>query len=603
MKKITLFVLLLILLSITPNISAQNYNTTTNNAQDSDIFYHTVERGQTVYSIAKMYNVKVEDIYRLNIGSNEKIKAGNKLKIPQRTSTARPQSIATEDNYVYHTIQSGETLYGLSKKYGTSGENIIESNSGLSRETFSAGKTIRIPTDKRLKQTAEIVESPKGAKEVYYTVPAGETMFNIYRKFKTSEKEILKLNPELSGGLRKGMVLRIPLRINEKDLPKETEPNANEVNAMLTAKKEVMRVNAVKVALLLPFDAGNAKSTDAKKRITEYYEGMLLAIDTLRKQGYSTELFVYDIGDENSAATKKLLQEKNQVLKNVNLIIGGVSNEQIKLIGDFAQQNKIKYVVPFTSRNDEVLNNPYIFQINTPQTYLYANAAYAGANLFAKHNIIFLDTKDKEEQTEFIKEFKQELKDRNIQYKEATFDAANFEDNITSMLSTSKPNMIMPLSSSLDALTKINPVLRIISDTKPEYNITLFGYPVWQRYSKECLDDFHALNTYIYSLFYADNMNAGVNTFYNNYKNWYSKSPMSTYPKYAMLGFDTGMYFLGAIQKHGANFEDDLAKIRYKSLQTGFSFERVNNWGGFINTNIYIIHYNNDFTITRTDFK
>ena len=604
MKKATIIALLWVFCTTAINISAQNNQSTVNNAQDGDIFYHTVERGQTVYSIAKMYDVKVEDIYKLNKGSDEAIKAGYQLKIPQKKIAVRKESKPDQSgDYIFHTIQTKETLYGVSKKYEVSGESIIEANPGLSQETFSIGKTIRIPTGVKKKQTSEVVENKRGAKEVYYTVPAGETMYNMCKKFKTSEKELLKLNPELSGGLRSGITLRIPLRINENDLPKEAEQDANEVNAMLKIKKEIKRVNAARVALLIPFDADLSKSSDLKKRMTEYYEGILLAIDTLRKKGYSTELFVYDIGEEGVAKTKKILQEKSDELKKANIIIGGFTNEHIKLIADFAKTNKIKYVIPFSQNSDEVLSNAHIFQVNTPSTYLYANAAYAGANLFAKHNIIFLDTKDKEDQTDFIKEFKQELKDRHITYKDAVYDAAKFEANIMSQLSTSKPNMIMPTSQSLEALLKIKVVLRSIAETKPEYSITLFGYPIWQTYSKDCLEDFHALDTYIYSRFYADNLNTSVKMFYDKYKNWYSKSPMSEFHKYSMLGYDTGLFFFSAIQNYGPDFESKLSDINYKSIQTGFNFERVNNWGGFINTNIYIIHYGKDFTITRSDFK
>jgi LysM repeat protein/ABC-type branched-subunit amino acid transport system substrate-binding protein len=589
---------------IATNILAQNTPSTMNNVQVDDIFYHTVERGQTVYSIAKMYEVKVEDIYRLNIGSDEAIRAGDKLKIPQKkaikTSTTEPEK---GTGYIYHTIQARETLYGVSKKYGVSGENIVEANPGLSHASFSIGKTIRIPAGKKQKPAMEIVENEKGAKEIYYTVPARETMFNICKTFKTSEKELLKLNPELAGGLRRGMTIRIPLIINEKDIPKDHEPDAGEVNAMLHTKREINYINAAKIALLLPYNAENRHTNTAENLIIEYYEGLLLAVDSLRNQGYTTELFVRDIGSD-TPALRKILKDEEQILKDVNLIIGGVSNEQIKLIADFAQKNKIKYVIPFAQRNDDVLNNACIFQINTPPNLLYANAIYAGANLFAKYNIIFLDTKDKDEQTEFINEFKRDLKERNISYKDAVYEASDFPASIEARLSTDKPNVIIPISSSFDALTKIKTVLRTISETKPEYKINLFGYPVWQTYTKDCLDDFHALDTYIYSRFYADNMNPNVKTFYENYKNWYSKSPiMSTFPKYGMLGFDTGMFFFGALQHYGADFENNLSEIRYKSLQTGFNFERVNNWGGYINTNIYIIHYNKDYTITRSDFK
>ncbi|MDR2473295.1 MAG: peptidoglycan-binding protein LysM, partial [Tannerella sp.] len=216
---------------------------------------------------------------------------------------------------------------------------------------------------------------------------------------------------------------------------------------------------------------------------------------------------------------------------------------------------------------------------------------------------VFVDTQDKDEQSDFIKVFKRELNERKISSTTIVHNNSDFESKIIGALSKTKPNVVIPFSASIESLNKIKTVLRSIIQTKPDYTVTLFGYPKWQTYYKDCLDDFHELNTYIYSLFYADNMDPAVKQFYDNYKNWYSKSPMPSFPKYAMLGFDTGMFFLGALQKYGENFETNISKMKYKSVQTGFNFERVNNWGGFINTNIYMIHFNKDFTITRSDFK
>jgi LysM repeat protein len=600
MKRIALLVLLSGYLFLIPrdSVIAQTGQTATNDAQSDPIFYHTIERGQTIYSIAAMYDVSVEKILKLNAMTDDAIKVGATLKIPQKMKPEKP-AVATDTDYLFHTIEAKETLYGVAKKYNVSGQQIIDANQGLSQETFSIGKTIRIPARIQEKKTTEIVDKKKG-KEVYYTVPEKETMYGISRKFKVTEEELLKLNPELSGGLRKGMTIRIPLRINIKNLPTEASETPKEVNDMLTVEPVIKPVNTARIALLLPYDAENPDATgDAMSRFTEYYEGMLLAVDSLRKQGYSSEIFVYDIGGQ-TAKLKKLLTDKADILKDVNLIIGGIY-DQIKVIADYAQKNKIKYIIPFTQKNDEVLHNAYIFQVNTPKEYLYANAAYAGANLFAQYNIIFLDTKDLND--EFIKEFKKELKNRDIPFQDAVYNANKFKSEITGLFSKTKPNMIMPTSGSLDALMKIKTVLRSISESEPEYNITLFGYPAWQTYTKECLEDFHALNTYIYSHFYADNMNPGVKIFYNDYKNWFSKIPVSTmYPKYSMSGFDTGMFFLQAIKKYGADFENYIASMNYKSIQTGFHFERVNNWGGFINTNIYMVHFDRDYNITRTDF-
>ena len=74
-------------------------------------FKHTVVSGETVYSISKMYNTSVDDIYRLNPSSKEGIGVGEVLIIPQR----RVISEVKEENYRYHTILPKETLYSVSK--------------------------------------------------------------------------------------------------------------------------------------------------------------------------------------------------------------------------------------------------------------------------------------------------------------------------------------------------------------------------------------------------------------------------------------------------------------------------------------------------------
>ena len=61
---------------------------------NTGFFLHTVEKGQSLYSIANMYSVSIEDIVRLNPQCNEQIRAGQALKIPQTAATAT-QSVST----------------------------------------------------------------------------------------------------------------------------------------------------------------------------------------------------------------------------------------------------------------------------------------------------------------------------------------------------------------------------------------------------------------------------------------------------------------------------------------------------------------------------
>ncbi len=574
--------------------------------QDSKTFQHTIEQGETVYAIATMYGVTTEAIYKLNPGSKEGIKAGEVLLIPQKKAGTKGNNAET---YTFHTIEAKETLYAVSMKYKVPAQYILQANPGLSVKTFQKGRTIRIPSNESIQamdQTAQTESKPQAeeapVQEITYTIQKKETMYSLCRKFKVSSYELIKLNPQLKSGVKAGVEIKVPVK---KDaVASKTENKAStesfiqsesEVNALLSAPKSTRALNQLKVALLLPFNP--SKKTAASSRFIEYYEGMLLAVDSLQNQGLSLDLSVYDTGEGTSRIREILTGE---TLPNADLIIGAVQNDQIKMIADFAKEHHIKYVIPFTSKNDDVLSNNFVFQVNTPHSYLYSKAAERGRKLFANDHIIFVNIHDNEEKKPFIKAFQEELKDHQVPFKEIEYNGETFAQDLDSLyMADQVRNVIIPTSSSLEALQKIKTPLRMLAETKTDYSISLFGYPEWQTYVREALDDFYALDTYIYTNFYADNLSKPMQDFYNKFKTWYSKDLINTYPKYGILGFDTGMFFFGAMKKYGVNFEEELDNIHYPSIQTGFDFHRVNNWGGFINTQIFIVHYNKDFTVIR----
>lgn len=600
---------------------AQRDNTSVRIVSERDkTFSHTIERGQTVYAIATMYGVSTEDIYRLNPDSRNGIKAGDTLLIPQqKAATEKAESASATQNYTFHTIQKKETLYAVSMRYKVPATEIVKANPGLTAKTFTIGRTIRIPNFIDAEENAVSEPSVKTetvVTEEEYKIARRETMYSLCKKFNISSHELIKRNPVLKKGVKAGTIIYVPVTKTEEvvvnDLKHDAILSETEVNALLDKTENIEKLNQIKVSLLLPFKDG--QSSHATSRFVEYYEGMLLAVDSLKNMGASISLSVYDTGT-GTAKLNKILKE--DALKESNLIIGAVQNDQIAQIAQFAETNQIKYVIPFTSKNDNVLSNSMIFQVNTPHSYLYSKAAQAGCELFAEDNIIIVNINDKDVKKDFITAFKTELKDKNIKYKEINYKGETFSSDILALMDKNKKNVVLPTSSSLDALQLIKTPLRSLAETgieetdsaNPEnknrfvYNISMFGYPEWQTYMREALEDFYVLDTYIYTNFYADNLSDRIHNFYNSYKYWYSKTLINTFPKYGILGFDTGMYFLGAIHKYGINFEKNIDKISYPSLQTGFDFHRVNNWGGFINTNVFVVHYKKDYTVTRDERK
>ena len=151
-------------------------------------------------------------------------------------------------------------------------------------------------------------------------------------------------------------------------------------------------------------------------------------------------------------------------------------------------------------------------------------------------------------------------------------------------------------------MIKVLPQLTLLVRELPEMDVHLFGYPEWQTYTKDHLEAFFELDTYFYSSFYTNNLLPTAIKFTNDYRKWYNKEMDDRYPKFGMLGFDTGYFFLKGLSAYGSNFERDIHKMNPISIQTGFKFQRANNWGGFINRKVFFVHFTKNFELIKLDF-
>lgn len=78
-------------------------------------------------------------------------------------------------------------------------------------------------------------------------------------------------------------------------------------------------------------------------------------------------------------------------MKEMDLIVGPVNAASIAPLTDFARQNNIRLVVPFAPKVDQVFNNPLLYQVNTPQSYLYSEVYEHFLRKFGRSNVVFLD--------------------------------------------------------------------------------------------------------------------------------------------------------------------------------------------------------------------
>lgn len=536
-------------------------------------FRHTIARGETLYGISQMYNTTVDEIVRYNSGLTENISEGQVIVVPQQRTLS-----SSRENYRYHTILPKETLYSVSRTYSLKPEDLITANPGLSVESFQIGKTIRVPF---FQSQADFVPYEEQTQNITHRVKRGETLYSISQAYDVTVEALQKSNPMLSSGLKTNMELIVPVKVTQL----EDNVRAREIDAdrLLSQTGQSQRTDVIRVGLLLPF----LDKTDGQHfRLQEYYEGFLLAVDKMKSNGANIEVYVFEIGSR--AKLESLLGTME--MEQLHLLIGGMTDEQIKIMSDFSRKHNIKYIIPFSSRNNEVLNNNTIFQVNTPQSYLYSKASGIFTETFGKANVVIVNVPGRTDKTEFISILKTDFKKRNARFSEISL-TANLATDILPLLQGSGENVIVPSTGDSGSLRDITNALTKAHQARQGITTRLFGYPEWQTYNAEIKKSLHRFGTYFYTSFYVDDRDTETRQFTENFKQWYGRDPLNTTPKYGMFGYDTGLFFLNAVQRYGINFEQRLNMIPSNAIQFAFNFERVNNWGGFINTGMYLVHY------------
>ena len=153
--------------------------------QTEETKIYTVKSGDTLYSIARKYNLSVDELKRLNNLTSNSLSIGQKLKI----------STTLDDTETTYTVVKGDTLYGIANKFGVNVNNLKDINN-LSNNTLSIGQVLKIPSATTDKLT--------------YTVKRGDNLYSIARTYNTTVNEIKSLNNLTSNTLSIGQTLILP---------------------------------------------------------------------------------------------------------------------------------------------------------------------------------------------------------------------------------------------------------------------------------------------------------------------------------------------------------------------------------------------------------
>ena len=589
----TLHLLLLLLLLLPPTYAAAQENQT--------YITHTVLRGQTLYGIATMYHVSQSDIVNLNPGADRLLREGQTLRIPisERANTTP----------TYHTIVRGETLYGLCRQYHLTATQLCAANPGLSATNFRAGQVILIPptaADTTTATTADTTptHSPTDCRTTH-TVRRRETIYSLCRQYQITQAQLIAANPQLQNGkLQRGTTLCIPYTDAtttqthaDTDATTDTPTTDEQLWQQVDATRHTT-VTTLRIAVLLPLLPQDAQAGQSARMI-EYYEGLLLAVDSLKRQGLSVDITTYSLAAGNEPLGDILTQADMQ---DRNLIFGPMDPNQIPALAAHATRTGARLIIPFTSRDNTVFTNPNIYQINTPQSYLYTEVYDHFLRQFPDEKIIFITADDEPDaKADFISGLQAEL--TRVGRTWNTVDDDDDFEQIALTADTLGNNLFIPTSGSNLTLIKILPQLTLLVRNKHQMTLKLFGYPEWQTYTADHIDTYFEVDTYFYTSFYTNDLLPAARQFTRNYRHWYGHDMEDRYPRYGMLGFDTAYYFLKQLATYADNLEQHVDNNNnITPIQTGFKFQRVNNWGGFINRKVFFVHFGNDYVLTKLDF-
>ena len=194
------------------------FQLSTLSASAQEFKYHTVEAGETVYSIAKSYNISEEAIYKYNPDAKGNLEVSSKLVIPL-SQQEKEVSAETEDiQFITHTVKRKETLYRLSKDYNVEIDEIKRFNKHLYSEELQRGEEILIPQRKKAAGNTELASSedlnipatdkPQTSETREHVVLPKETKYGIARKYGLTVKELEELNPKVDV-LQPGVMIRV----------------------------------------------------------------------------------------------------------------------------------------------------------------------------------------------------------------------------------------------------------------------------------------------------------------------------------------------------------------------------------------------------------
>ncbi len=594
----------------------QKMTTTTATVAQSSGVKHTVEQGETLYGLAKRYSLSIDDLIAANPGSENGIKVGQVLTIPASasSSTSTQQAVASQQvqeaferstptpqvsvpqgsDPVFHTIQAGESIYSVAKQYNSSIEGIISANPGLKPVEYMPGAKVKVVPNSAL----PFIYERMSRRNYKYEVKRGETYASIAAANGITEDELKAANPDMKK-VKKGKVITLPKPYSERvtgematipadELRDYYEPRINDLYDSLVKKR---LENEVNIAIILPFQLHKSDPPKQAYLYTDYYKGFLLAMDSAASiTDKHINIKVYDT-QHNLNVTDSILARPE--LKTMNMIIAPSEPQQLARMNAFGKANCVPVINCFTTKNEDYLDNPYVYQVNTPTNEMMHDVMRWFDEQFKDYHVILLNEGGANDK-EMYEHIRNHVNRKNYNTTVINVTGDLGYNDISNQMNPGSKYVFIPSSGDKTLLKRYIKALKEIKNERFDCDLSLIAYPEYVLYLKDYQTELQDIDTWMFTRFFNAK---GFRTrdLETAYKANFEGEPLQGVPNMAIYGFDTGMYLLKSLGVSGIIDEETPL---YKGIQTSFRWERGDNWRGYTNQAIEIVHFSTDHQIT-----
>lgn len=587
---------------------AQTKSTDIKTINGKKYYIHKVEKGQSLYAIAKTYNMDVNSILAENDDAIDGLNAGQELKIPFE-SLMKTTSVTIDTNkYVYHKIQKGETVYAITKKYNIDDKIINTLNPNISRGIKEGEYLIVGEKNKGVPYQT----STQGLKDtILYTVNQGETLYGLTVKFNVLQSQIIASNPLAKDGIKQGQQLKIPQKKATatttvvKDQVVNTTPSIFSSTNNDTIVFNKPKKTAYNIGLLLPFKLAELEMINidelARAKVSfpatqalamDFYTGFKKAVDSLSAKDFDVTLSLFDIDEKDSLKIEALC--KSYDFKKLDAVFGPLYSTEFKLVSSRAKTLSIPVVSPLTQQNKILYNNALVSKINPSQyTLIEGLADYCSDSLMSTSNIMIVNTVPKD--LPYLKTFKAEYNDNLLLKGKTIKDSIKVVKGIAGVKSAyveGKKNVVVVLTNNHVYLQDFITQLASFSEKK---DIMLVGFNSVTSIDNLDQGYLNKLQFHFATANHVDYENPATRQLARQYQDVFSTDPSDYY----FQGFDIAAYYLSNLKNQGPAFFLNLDKIPGKGLSTDFKFYRPDTYTGFENQALSIYKYL-DFKLVKT---